>query len=143
MTLQGRYSSLLVAIALVAGLVIGFAGSTVSYRYGLLRIPGERPLQRMTRVLKLTPAQRDQIRQVMEDTRDKIHETRRAFQHQRRRLFIEAYLRVRALLTAEQQKTFESQFVPPRIRDEAEQMELRQGGAPTPSPTPGTAPARP
>jgi Spy/CpxP family protein refolding chaperone len=143
MTLQGRYSSLLVAIALVAGLVIGFAGSTLSYRYGLLRIPGERPLQRMTRVLKLTPAQRDQIHLIMEDTRDRIHQTRLDFRHQRRRLFVEAYLRIRALLTPEQQKTFESQFVPPRIHEEAQQLELRQGGAPTPSPTPSTAPARP
>jgi Spy/CpxP family protein refolding chaperone len=143
MTLQGRYSSLLVAIALVAGLVIGFAGSTLCYRYGFLRIPGERSLQRMTRVLKLTPGQRDQIHQVMEDTRDKILQTRRDLRHQRRQLFIEAYMKIRAMLTPEQQKTFDSQFVPPRIRDEAEQMKLQQGRAPAPSSTPSTAPARP
>lgn len=126
---------MLIAIALLAGLAVGFAGSTLAYRYRLLNVPGEWPIERMAHELKLTPAQHDQIAEVMESTRDRIQEARRDFQHQRRRIMIDAYTRIRALLTPDQQKEFDRKFVPPRIRAEAEQAE-RQGGEPSPPPTP-------
>lgn len=123
----------MIAIALLAGLAVGFAGSTLAYRYGLLNVPGERPMERMVRELKLTPAQHDQVAEVMESTRDRVQEARHDFQHQRRRILVDAYTRVRALLTPDQQKEFDSKFVPPRIRAEAEQA---QGGESPPPPTP-------
>jgi Spy/CpxP family protein refolding chaperone len=138
--LLGKYGLLLTILALIAGIAIGFAGSTLAYRHGLLRIPGERPIQRMSRVLKLTPAQRDQIAEVMEDTRAKIQESRRDLQRQRHKLFIDAYVKIRALLTPEQQKTFDSEFVPRRLRSEAGQTEAGRGGG---APAPTAAPAQP
>jgi Spy/CpxP family protein refolding chaperone len=129
--LQGKYSSLLIAVALLAGLAVGFAGSTLAYRYRLLNVPGEWPMERMARELQLTPAQHDQVEEVMESTRDKIQQARRDFRHQRRQILIDAYTRIRALLTPDQQKQFDRNFVPSRIRAEAEQGE-RQGGAPSP-----------
>jgi len=136
--LQGRYSWLVVAVALVIGGLIGFGATTLSYRYGWLRLPGERPLQRMTRVLKLTPTQREQVEQVMEETRDKVFQTRHNFRSQRRELFVDAYRRIRKLLTPEQQKIFANQFVPPRIREEGDRIDSRENQAPRPSvaPTP-------
>jgi Spy/CpxP family protein refolding chaperone len=81
--LQARYSVFQVAIALVAGLGLGFGGAALAYRYGLLPIPGERPFQRMARVLELTPTQREQVRDIMHDTRGKIDAARRGFEQQR------------------------------------------------------------
>jgi Spy/CpxP family protein refolding chaperone len=117
--LQGKYNTLLIAVALVAGLAIGFAGSTLAFRHRLLRIPGEGPFQRMDRVLNLTPAQKAQVGEVMEDTRDKIQQARRDFQRQRRKSLVDAYIKIRSLLTPDQQKQFEREFVPPALRNEA------------------------
>ena len=128
----------MVALALLAGLAVGFAGSTLAYRFGLLNIPGERPIQRMARELKLTPGQRDQVGEVMESTRDKIQEARHDFQHQRRKILVDAYVRIRELLTPDQQKLFDRNFVPPRIRAEAGQAE--QQGASSPAATPAASP---
>jgi hypothetical protein len=131
--LQGKYNTLLIAIALVAGLVVGFAGSTLAFRHRLLRIPGEGPFQRMDRVLNLTPAQKAQVGEVMEDTRDKIQQARRDFQRQRRKSLDDAYIKIRGLLTPDQQKRFESEFVPPTLRKEAAQMGPGEmGGEPQP-----------
>ncbi len=102
-------------IALVAGLVIGFAGSTLAYRYGLLRVPSETVLERMDRVLKLTPVQHEAIAEVMEQTRSKVIGLHNDFQHQRRQMLTQAYDRIRALLTPEQQKEFDSHFMPPGV----------------------------
>jgi Spy/CpxP family protein refolding chaperone len=121
--LQSKYRSLLVIIALLAGVAIGFAGSTIAYRYGVLRIPGERPIHRMSRMLSLTPSQREQVGEVMEDTHARIQKLRRDFQRQRRRLFVDAYIRIHGLLTAEQQGKFDREFVPPRFRAEAREIE--------------------
>ena len=129
--MQDKYRSTLIVIALAAGLAIGFAGSTIAYRYGILGIPGERPIHRMTRLLNLTPSQREQVGEVMEDTHAKIQELRRNFQHQRRRVFIDAYIRIHALLTPEQQSKFDQEFVPPRFRAEAEQLRPQATGAPS------------
>jgi Spy/CpxP family protein refolding chaperone len=117
---QGKYSVLFAAIALVSGLAIGFGGATVGYRYGLLPIPGERPFQRMARVLQLTPAQREQIRAVMHETRGKIESARNNFEQQRHTIFFNAYVRIRALLTPSQQRLFDARFVPPSLRAQAQ-----------------------
>jgi Spy/CpxP family protein refolding chaperone len=139
--LQGKSSALLLAAALVAGLAIGFAGSTLAYRYKLLNIPGENLVERMNRDLSLNPSQREQIGEVMQDTRAQVMELRRSLQRQRRRIMIATYLKVRAILNPDQQKKFDDEFVPPRFRAEARQAEQDQdNAAPESSPSPGASP---
>ena len=124
----GKFNLFSVALALAAGLAIGFVVTTFVYSRNLLRLPGEGPLQRMDRVLKLTPAEKMQIGEVMEDTRAKVLESRRDFQRQRRKLLLDAYGRIRAILTPEQQRDFDRYFVPSGFRQGAAQ----QGATPTP-----------
>jgi hypothetical protein len=128
--LQAKYSVLSAVIALLLGLAIGFGGATLGYRYGLLPIPGERPFQRMARVLELTPAQREQIRAIMHETRGKIEAARGNFEQQRHAIFFSAYLRIHALLTPSQQRIFDARLVPPSIRAEA-QAQLKATPAPS------------
>jgi Spy/CpxP family protein refolding chaperone len=133
LALRGKYSLLLVGVALIIGLAIGFSGATLSYRYGLLPLPGERPFQRMARVLQLTPAQGEQIRAVMHETRGKIEAARKNFEQQRHAIFFKAYVRIHALLTPSQQTIFDARFVPPSLRAEA-RAELETRATPTASP---------
>jgi Spy/CpxP family protein refolding chaperone len=139
--LQGRSNAILLAAALLAALAIGFAASTLAYRYKVLHVPGENLVQRMNRAFSLTPSQREQIGEVMEDTRAQVMEMRRNILRQRRRLMIAAYLKVRAILNSDQQKKFDKEFIPPKFRAEARQAEQQRGGAalessPNPSPSP-------
>lgn len=129
---QSRYSVLFAAAALVIGLGIGFGSATLGYRYGLLPLPGERPFQRMARVLQLTPAQREQIRAIMHETRSKIEAARNNFEQQRHAIFFSAYTRIHALLTPSQQAIFDARFVPPSLRAEA-RAQLQTSAAPAPS----------
>jgi len=132
LSLQGRYSVLFAAAALVIGLGIGFGSATLGYRYGLLPLPGERPFQRMARVLQLTPAQREQIHTVMHETRSKIEAARNNFEQQRHAIFFSAYMRIHALLTSSQQAIFDARFVPPSLRAEA-RAQLQSSATPAPS----------
>ena len=139
--MQGKSSALLLAAAVVAGLAIGFAASTLAYRYKLLNVPGENLVERMNRALSLTPSQREQVGEVMLDTRAQVMELRRNMQRQRRHIMIAAYLKVRAVLNPEQQKKFDEEFVPPRFRAEARQAESEQEQAPAgSSSTPAAVP---
>jgi Spy/CpxP family protein refolding chaperone len=107
---------LLVAVA-AASLAIGFAASSLAYRYGWLGI-GRRPfIERMQRKLNLTPTQREQIIGIINETRAKVMNLRDEFQHQRRETMRQARARVRALLTPEQQEKFDREFRPPYARD--------------------------
>jgi Spy/CpxP family protein refolding chaperone len=139
--LQGRSSAILLAAALVVGLAIGFAASTLAYRYKLLHVPGENLVERMNKALSLTPSQREEIGEVMEDTRAQVMGMRRNLQHQRRRLMIAAYLKVRAILNPDQQKKFDDEFIPPRFRADARQAQqehreppIESSPVPVPSP---------
>ena len=132
MSLQGRYSVLFAAAALVIGLGIGFGSATLGYRYGLLPLSGERPFQRMARVLQLTPTQREQIRAVMHETHSKIEAARNVFEQQRHAIFFSAYMRIHALLTPSQQAIFDARFVPPSLRTEA-RAQLQTSATPAPS----------
>ncbi len=127
--MQGKSNALLLAAALVAGLALGFAASTLAYRYKLLNVPGQNLVERMDRALSLTPSQREQVGEVMQDTRAQVMEMRRNLQRQRRRIMIGAYLKVRAILNPDQQKKFDDEFVPPRFRAEARQAEQEPGAA--------------
>lgn len=98
-------------------------------------------IARMNTTLKLSPAQREQIVEVMDDTRARMAQMRRAVQRQRRQVMIDTYLKVRAILNPDQQKKFDEEFVPPKFRDEARDAERQDhsvgsGPAPTLIPTP-------
>ena len=137
----GKSNAILLAAALVAGLAIGFAGSTLAYRYKLLRVPGETVVERMSRTLRLSPSQREQVGEVMQDTRTQVMVMRRNLQRQRRRLMIAAYLKVRSILSPAQQKRFDDEFIPPGFRDEARQAEQEHDGAAI-EPSPASAPSQ-
>jgi hypothetical protein len=137
--LQGRSNAILLAAALVAGLAIGFAVSTLAYRYKLLHVPGESLVERMDRALRLNPSQREQIGEVMADTRAQVMQLRRNMLRQRRRLTIAAYLKVRAILNPDQQKKFDDEFIPPGFRAQARKAQQAHDGAAiesSPSPSP-------
>jgi Spy/CpxP family protein refolding chaperone len=123
------------AAVLAAGLGIGFAASTIAYRFRLLRVPGGNLIERMDRSLALDPAQREQIAGVMEDARDHAMLLRRELQRQRRHLMIDAYLKIRSILRPDQQKKFDDEFIPPRFRAEASRSE-QPGALAWPSPSP-------
>ena len=136
-----RSNAILLVAAVLTGLAIGFAGSTMAYRYKLLRVPGQSLIERMDETLKLNPSQREQIRQVMEETRAQALNIRLNFQHQRHRLMIGAYLKVRALLKPDQQARFDDEFIPPKFRAEARHLQVQRSAAageslPSPRPTP-------
>ena len=103
---------LFVVIA-VAGLAIGFAASSLAYRYRWLGVPRGPFIERMQHELNLTPAQRDQILQIINETRAKVMSLREEFKHQRHETMLQARTRVRALLTPEQQEKFDREFRPP------------------------------
>ncbi|MGH7934243.1 MAG: hypothetical protein ACREQN_13930 [Candidatus Binataceae bacterium] len=125
----------------MAGLVIGFAGSTLAYRYRLLSVPGEGPIQRMRSMLNLTPAQQEQIGEVMEKTRFKVLGLHSQFRRERRTVLVDAYGQIRGLLTPGQQQKFDREFVPPNLREQLHLHGLKpRSGAAAPSPQPGTAP---
>ncbi|MGH8012480.1 MAG: hypothetical protein ACREQ4_08280 [Candidatus Binataceae bacterium] len=108
--------TLSITIALLAGLAIGFAGTNLAYRHRLLRVPGEGPLARMIHTLKLTPAQTVEVGEVMQDTHDKMRELRTHFRHQRLETLVGAYGQIRGLLSSDQQRRFDQDFVPPKLR---------------------------
>jgi hypothetical protein len=129
--LQGKFNFLAISLAVFAGLALGFIATTFIYSENLLRLPGESPLRRMDRVLKLTPAEKVQIGDVMEQTRAKVQQARRDFQLARRKLLIEAYARIRGTLNSEQKLAFDRDFLPPGFQHSVEHPD-EPGEAPPP-----------
>ena len=123
--------------AVAAALLVGFAASTLAYRYRILRLPWEPVVARMDRELHLTPAQRAQIRDIMKDARLRIMEYEQDFRRQRRETFLRAMHQIRATLTPEQQEKFDRDFLPYQARGEW-QPERREGIAPGPPPGAGS-----
>ena len=87
----------------VSCLLIGFALSTMAYRYHYLRVPGPGLIERMNHELQLTPAQRDRIGDILRDTRFKVIQARQDFEHRRHELFWDGLGEIRGVLTPEQQ----------------------------------------
>src|SRR5580693_1855852 len=58
----------------------------------------------MNRDLSLTPAQRDRVGDILRDTRFKVMQARRDFDHQRHILFWQGLGQIRGVLTPDQQK---------------------------------------
>ena len=137
--MTAKYSVMVLIAALAVGLGIGFAASMLAYRHKVLTVPNANLLDRMNTKLDLTAVQREEISEIIEDTRDRMTQLRHNFQRQRRRNFLAAYLRMRAVLTPAQQANFDQEFIPPRFRDEAAQLEQSPGGPLVPS-TPGANP---
>jgi Spy/CpxP family protein refolding chaperone len=114
--LSDKGKAWLIAAVAAGGLAVGFAASSLAYRYRLLRVPHEPVILRMQRELNLTFSQRERILEIIQDTRFKIVTLRQQFQHQRRAQLREAYNEIRALLTPEQQQKFDHEFKPPPER---------------------------
>jgi hypothetical protein len=140
--LRAKSSWGLIAIALIAGASLGFAGSRIAYRFRLLHLPGQEPFERMSRELQLTQAQEAQTRQAMDQARDQIDQAQREFESKRRELLAEAYVKVRAALNPAQQQSLDRDFVPASIRLEAQKLEL-PAARPITAPAPVTSPTSP
>jgi hypothetical protein len=93
--------------------LIGFALSTMAYRDHYLHVPGSGLIERMNLELNLTPAQRDQIGDILRDTRFKVMKARQDFDHQRHNIFWQGLSQVRGVLTPDQQKIFDRDFTHP------------------------------
>jgi len=104
---------LFAALCLVAGLIIGGVGATVAFRHRWIGYPGESAIDRMARLIDLTPAEYDEVNKVMVDTRDKVELLKRDFQRQRRLQVLAALTQIRGLLDPAQQAQFDRYFVPP------------------------------
>ena len=85
----------------------------MAYRYDYLRVPGSGLIERMNLELNLTPAQRDQVGDILRDTRFKVMKARQDYDHQRHQLFWQGLGQVRGILTPEQQKIFDRDFTHP------------------------------
>jgi len=85
----------------------------MAYREHYLHVPGSGLIERMNLELNLTPAQRDQIGDILRDTRDKVMKAREDFDHQRHTLFWQGLGQVRGVLTPDQQKIFDRDFTHP------------------------------
>jgi hypothetical protein len=97
----------------VSCILIGFALSTLAYRYHYLRVPGGGLIERMNRELNLTPAQSDRIADILRDTRFKVMQVRQDYVHRRHQLFWQGLSNVRGILTPDQQKIFDRDFTRP------------------------------
>jgi hypothetical protein len=97
----------------VASVLIGFALSTLAYRMRILRVPGGNFVERLDNRVHLTPAQREQVTDIIQETRFRIETLRRDFLRSRRSALWDSYEKVRGILTPPQQKIFDSDFSPP------------------------------
>jgi uncharacterized membrane protein YccC len=123
-----------IAAIAVAALVVGFAASSLAYRYRLLHVPHEPIIVRMQRELNLTFSQREQVRQVIEETRFQIITLRQQFQRERLARLREAFKQIRALLNPEQQEKFDREFKPPPLRSLTERYGPHGPHGPPPPP---------
>jgi len=108
-----RINVALLGALVLAGILIGFTASSIAFRYQWIRIPGEGIVRRMDRILKLTPAQHEQVEDTLFETRDKVEQLRSDFRRQRRQLLRHAREQIRASLTPEQQIAFDRNFGTP------------------------------
>ena len=101
------------ALTLIAGLLIGFALTTMGYRHGYLRFHGAHAfVDRLDRELQLTPAQRQQVMDIMRDKRIKMHQLHEQMYSQRAQLIQLTHDQIRGVLTPEQQQKFDRDFHP-------------------------------
>ena len=100
-----------ITLAVLAGVLIGFALTTFAYRHRMLRVP--RPhsfIERLDHDLKLTPDQLHQIETLVRDKRAKMDQLHEDFRRQHQQLIFQTHDQIRALLTPEQQQKFDREF---------------------------------
>src|SRR5437764_5340212 len=105
-----RNSWMQIAVCTLLGLLIGYAATTVAYSNHWIRIRGQRAIARMDRRLKLTPAQREKIEEVMRETRARTEQLRHEFHSRRTSVIRGARDEIRSLLTPEQQDDYDRFF---------------------------------
>jgi len=130
----------------VSCILIGFALSTLAYRYHYLRLPERGLIERLNRDLHLTPAQSDRVGDILRDTRFKVMQARQDFEHKRHELFWQGLGQIRGMLTPDQQKIFDRDFTQPwehrAHHDHGDDQLSPEEGAPlpsAPSPSPPTS----
>ena len=107
-----------IILATIAGVMIGFALTTVAYRYRILRIPGGHGfVDRLDHELKLNPDQRHQIQDLVRDTRIKMEQLHQDCRLRHDQLILQTHGHIRDLLTPDQQQRFDREFTPPIGRD--------------------------
>jgi hypothetical protein len=104
-----------ITIAVIAGLLIGFALTNFAYRHQILHVPFHRAfVDRLDRDLSLTPDQLRQVKDLVSDTHDKMMQLHQDFRTKHQALITGTHDKIRALLTAEQQQKFDADFpIPP------------------------------
>jgi hypothetical protein len=100
-----------VTLAVVAGVLIGFALTTAAYRHRLLLVPRAHGfIDRLDHEVKLTPDQLHQVEILMRDTHVKMEQLHADFRRQHQQLIDQTHDQIRALLTPEQQQIFDREF---------------------------------
>jgi Spy/CpxP family protein refolding chaperone len=121
-----RKSGWLVRAAALAIFVLGFAaGALAPAAYRAWSRGGDRQggrLERMSDELKLTPEQREQVRQILGETRTRLEALRRESEPRFAEIRRDADERIRQVLTPEQWEQFQ------RSRDERRGRGRRGGG---------------
>ena len=109
-----RTAVLLVAVAFVAGALIGFAGGRVYSIYRLMHrgprtdFQRDRILNHLNRELSLTPQQHDQIAAIMERHHKRMQELTEGIRPQMHQEIEGANREIEAVLTPEQRKKYEA-----------------------------------
>jgi Spy/CpxP family protein refolding chaperone len=70
----------------------------------------------MTRQLDLNSEQRDQIAQILDDTREQMYQLHHQYQRDRHQTLVQAFGQIRAVLTPEQKAQFDRKFASPAVR---------------------------
>lgn len=135
--MPGKFKILTVLLAVAGGLMAGFAISTILYRFRILRVPGEPVLMRMSRELKLSADQREQIATILQEARLRVRESRLQMMQRRRQIFLNAYGRIRNVLTPDQQAKFDRDFGRPFLRRQRRFQRRFGNGPPAAAPPPG------
>jgi Spy/CpxP family protein refolding chaperone len=105
-----------ITLAVIAGLLLGFAITTTAYRYHLLRVPGPHGfVDRLNKDLQLTPDQLHQIEVLMRDSHTKMDQLHDDFRRQHDQIIYQTHDQIRALLTTEQQQKFDRDFSHPPV----------------------------
>jgi len=115
MTYMKRWKSILGV--LLVFLLGALAGGAVYHRFGHKRVEAvlsgrggatvDLIVKRLSRSLDLDPAQRDQVRAIVTETRRDIVEIRKPVQPQIEATFERSRIRIRAILRPEQQEKFD------------------------------------
>jgi Spy/CpxP family protein refolding chaperone len=107
-----------ITIAVIAGVLIGFALTTFAYRHQILHVPVHRGfVERLNRQLHLTPEQLHQIEDLVRDSHTKMDQLHEDFHTKHQQLIMGTHDQIRALLTPEQQQKFDLEFTPPPEHD--------------------------